>query len=88
MRQLLRAVPVDVGAVMGTEISYVAPDATELEIVTSEDPIPTPPVDLNLKPVSQAHDPEFCTFHVFVNASPGSIWVLSGIVTSLTNVSP
>ena len=33
----------------------------------------------------QSHVPEFCNFHVLVNASPFSKFVLSGIVTSSTN---
>ena len=88
MRQLPRAVPDAVGAVIGTDISYVAPDATEDGSVKAVALIELPPVDWNLNPASQAHEPEFKTCQVFVKVSPGSICVLSGMETSLTNVKP
>jgi hypothetical protein len=76
------------GAVIGTEISYVAPDATEAGKLTEEAPIESPPVFWNLNPASQAQEPEFCTFHVLVKDLPALICVLSGMVTSLTKVKP
>lgn len=87
MRQLPRTVPAAFGAVIGTDRSNVAPDATELGNVNAVEPIALPPVFWNLKPASHAHDPEFRTCQVFVKVSPGSICVLSGIETSRTNVS-
>ena len=87
MRQLPRTVPAAFGAVIGTDRSNVAPDATELGNVKAVAPIALPPVFWNLNPASHAHEPEFRTCQVLVNVSPGSICVLSGIETSLTNVS-
>src|SRR5512147_1315985 len=66
IRQLPRIVPDVFGAVMGTEISYVAPDATEAGSVNAVAPMASPPVFWNLNPASHAHEPEFCTFHVLV----------------------
>ena len=88
MRQLPWAVPAALGAVMATEMSYCAPAAMELGIVTVEPPIAFPPVNANLKPASHAHEPELSTFQVFVKVLPGVICVLSGTVTSLTKVRP
>ena len=48
----------------------------------------SPPTNVNLNPASHAHEPAFTTFHVFVKDCPGVIWVLSGMVTSLTKRNP
>jgi hypothetical protein len=73
---------------MGTEISYCAPDATADGRVNVEPPKALPVVNANLNPASQAQEPELSTFQVFVKACPGVICVLSGMLTSLTNVRP
>ena len=88
MRQLPRNVPDVLGAVIGTDISYCAPAATEEGRVKVELPIGSPPVRANLNPASQAHEPEFSTFQVLVKVLPAVIGVLSGMDTSLTNVRP
>jgi hypothetical protein len=86
MRQLPRCVPVVAGATIGTDRSNCAPAGTEVASVSVELPIASPPVRENLKPASQAHVPAFNTFQVFVKVCPAVICVLSGIVTSLTNL--
>ena len=86
MRQLPLDVPDALGAVMGTEISYCAPAATDVGRVTVVPPMAFPPVSANLNPASQAHVPELSTFHVLVKVFPAVICVLSGMVTSLTKV--
>ena len=88
MRQFPRSVPDVLGAVIGTEISYCAPAGTEEGRVKVELPIGSPPVRANLKPASQAHEPEFSTFQVLVKVFPGVIGVLSGMDTSLTKLRP
>lgn len=87
MRQLPRMAPVlFVGAVMATERLASAFAATVDGNVYVAPLIASPPVKANLKPASQAQEPAFFTFHVFVNVCPGVMGVLSGIVTSLTNL--
>jgi hypothetical protein len=67
MRQLPRTEPVLFGAVMGTETSISAPEATLWPRVLEVPPMASPPVEINLKPDSQAQLPELRTFHVLVN---------------------
>jgi hypothetical protein len=57
---------------------------TALSRVSVVPPIASPLVEANLNPASQAQDPLFLTRQVFVNFSPGFIFVLSGMLTSDT----
>lgn len=85
MRQFPRAVPAVAGAVIATEISVSAFAATLCGSVNVVPFMAFPPVNANLKPASHAQEPVFFTFHVFVNACPGVMDVLSGMLMSATN---
>jgi hypothetical protein len=75
------------GAIIPIEMSTVAPDATVSTVreIGEVAPMVSPFANPTAYSDVQVQVPLFCIRQVLVNASPGSIWVPSGMVTSLTN---
>ena len=88
MRHLPVIDPGMLGAVIGIDSSVCVPGLTALVRVKVLLPIASPPIYANLNPASQAHVPVFCTSQVLVNACPGVMGVLSGMVKSLSQSRP
>ena len=88
MRQFPRTLPVKAGAVMAMERLDWAPGLTALSNTRVVPPMAFPLVKANLKPAVQGQVPEFLTSQVLVKVWPGTMGVLSGMVTSLIPVRP
>ena len=88
IRQFPCTGPVLMGAVMGMESSTSAPGLTGFPKTRVVPPMASPLVKTNLKPASQVQLPVFLTRHVFIKDWPGSMAVLSWMVTSAVRTSP